>query len=66
MVELDDDKYTKMAKAIKCILEKAEIMKEILDSDNSASYKKRDRIRHRDEDYDDDYDYDYRRPSRYM
>lgn len=63
MVELDDDKYTKMAKAIKCILEKAEIMKEILDSDNLESYKRRDRVRHREEDYDD---YDYRRPSRYM
>lgn len=47
MVEISEDKYSKIAKAIKCMIEKSEYLKELFDDD--LDFRKRDR-------YEDDYE----------
>lgn len=55
MIEFSEDKYSKITKAIKCIMEKAEMVKDLFEED-SMNFR-------RDRRYDDDYDY---RRGRYM
>lgn len=65
-MEFNEDKHSKMAKAVKCILETAEYIKDLIEHDDALEYRKRDmRYKHRDDEY---YDYDRRRShdSRYM
>lgn len=57
MIEINEDKYQKMAKAIKCMIEKSEYLKELFDDD--LDFRKRDKY-----DYEDD-DYHPRRHNRY-
>lgn len=52
MIEISEDKYSKMAKAVKCLLEKAELVKDLLDDSESLDFRKHE-----------DYDY-YERPRR--
>lgn len=56
MIEISEDKYSKMAKAVKCLLEKAELVKDLLDDSESLDFRK-----HEDYDY-----YDRPRRGRYL
>ncbi len=61
MIEITEDKYSKITKILKCILEKAEIAKDLFEEDDVIEFRKgRDRYK------DDDYDYRPRRGGRYM
>lgn len=64
VVEFTDDKFGKTMKAISCIIEKAEMLKECLEEDAMSHRGKR---RHKDYDYDEeDYEDRYNSRRRYM
>lgn len=64
VVEFTDDKFGKTMKAVSCIIEKAEMLKDIFEED--AMSQRSSRKHHKDYDYDDDYEDRYSSRRRYM
>lgn len=51
MIEINEDKYSKMAKAIKCLVEKAEIVKDLFEDSDELDFRKKHH--YEDDDYED-------------
>lgn len=63
VVEFTDDKFGKTMKAVSCIIEKAEMLKDIFEED---AVSHRGRKHHYEDDDDEDYERRYSSRKRYM